>query len=227
MAAQEDQELREKRLVRMEALSDGVFGVALTLLLVEIRPKGVEIASDAWWHQVSLNFGLFAASFFLVGIYWVAHKNESCYLTCTDRLSDWLNLVFLAAVALLPFSVSVLAESWHSSAHLVRAVRLYLGNVAAAGLALSLFFIYVGYVQDWLNDKGREKRSPTARRNASLPLLCLIAWGFFEFRQQLVTGHFLLFMAFPPAVYLGFTLLATLKARLAGWLKRTKKAPRS
>jgi hypothetical protein len=232
MPEQKRIDAQEPKLVRLEALSDGVFSVALTLLLLEIRPKGaeIEITSDAWWHQVFLNSGLFAASFFLVGIYWVAHKNECQYLKRTDRFADWLNLVFLAAVALLPFSVSVLAESWHSSAHavpdeswypsalLARAVSLYLGNVASAGVALNLFFLYIT-MRGWLNEKGMEHRRFTVLKNAALPLLCVTAWGCFKLNPQMVLRNFLSFMAFPPAVYLGFTLSIAVYVSLRRWLR--------
>src|SRR5690349_13925369 len=111
----------ESKPTRLEAVSDGVFSVALTLLLLEVRPRerpGLESFGDAWWHEVFLNSGLFAASFFLVAIYWVAHKNEISYLKRADRIVLWLNLLFLATVAVLPFSVSVLAGAWHSGADL-------------------------------------------------------------------------------------------------------------
>jgi uncharacterized membrane protein len=203
----------------MEALSDGVFSVALTLLLLEIYPANANavIATISWWEQIFHNSGLFAASFFLVGIYWVAHKNECRYFTAADRFVDWLNLVFLATVALLPFSVRVLAESrWYILAAtpkamaedpgaMAKAVDLYLSNVASAGLALSFLFGYI-VLKGWVNAKGRENRNFTVLKNALLPLLCFIAWLCFERSPEFVLSHFLWFMAFPPSAYLVFTL---------------------
>lgn len=210
--------MAEANLTRLEALSDGVFSVALTLLLLEIRPKdhpGVQPFDDDWWHEVFLNSGLFAAAFFLVGIYWVAHKRECAYLLKTDRIAEWLNLAFLAAVAILPFSVSVLAGAWMSHLNLERAVRLYVGNMFCAGCGLFFFFLYSARARHgWLNNDGVNARSETIRRNLILPALSVAVLSCFEI-WEVFRIHFLAFvalMASAPTVYFLITL--------AGWLRK-------
>lgn len=211
--------MAETNLTRLEALSDGVFSVALTLLLLEIRPKdhpGVQPFDDGWWHEVFLNSGLFAAAFFLVGIYWVAHKRECAYLLETDRIAEWLNLAFLAAVAILPFSVSVLAGAWTSQANLELPVLLYLGNVFAAGCALFFFFLYSARPRHrWLNSDGVTARSETIHRNLILPALSVAVFSCFRIWQDAFRNHFPAFvvlMASAPSVYFLITL--------AGWLRK-------
>ena len=218
--------MAEANLTRLEALSDGVFSVALTLLLLEIRPKdhpGVQPFDDGWWHEVFLNSGLFAAAFFLVGIYWVAHKRECAYLLETDRIAEWLNLAFLAAVAILPFSVSVLAGAWTSHTNLEHAVRLYVGNIFCTGCALFFFFLYSAWPRHgWLNSEGVTARSETLRRNLILPALSVAVFVFFEIWQDVFRNHFLAFaalMASAPTVY----FLITLAGRLRNHLKRVKR----
>ncbi|MEP6913925.1 MAG: TMEM175 family protein [bacterium] len=161
---------------------------------------------------------MFAASFFLVGIYWVAHKNEGNYLTRTDRIVDWLNLVFLATVALLPFSVWVLAGAWHAQENLDRTnlelpVLLYLGNAFLGGIALSLFFGYVAFRNqrgnskgEWLSTVGKNYIGHTIFKNLAIPLISAMVFGLFKVAPQVVWDHFLVFMALPPALYFVYTI---------------------
>jgi uncharacterized membrane protein len=211
---------------RMEAVSDGVFSVALTLLLLEVRPKHLPFGDGVWWFEFVQNSGLFAASFFLVGIYWIAHKNECAYLTKTDRFWDWLNLVFVATIALLPFSVSVLAQTWHCSeaplgpdcsapggpvatADITRAVALYLGNVTFCGVALSALFAYMMW-QKMLNDDGCKNRWLTVSKNAALPISCALVWLCFTLTPQFARAYLIPLMASPPAIYLAMTIVIAL-----------------
>src|SRR5438046_706017 len=89
---------------RMEAISDGVFAVAMTLMLADaVTKEGV-----AEWRA---HFGekglLFLVTFGTTSIYWIAHNNECRMVKKTDRLILWLNLLFVAAVAFVPVSVNM------------------------------------------------------------------------------------------------------------------------
>src|SRR5450631_4181947 len=85
---------------RIEALSDGVFAIAMTLLIFELKvpvlPKGVSAAVLvrgilALWPQASC----FALSFITAGTLWVAHRGQFHYIHRTDRQLLWINIVFL------------------------------------------------------------------------------------------------------------------------------------
>src|SRR5262245_29553971 len=81
---------------RTAAMSDGVFGVALTLLVVDLNAHPTELLERLF---------PFAASFFVIALYWVAHHNEFAMLTkLRDRWVLWLNLVFLFFIVLQPWA---------------------------------------------------------------------------------------------------------------------------
>ena len=96
---------------RLEAFSDGVFAIAITLLVLEISvPAGAEddlLAAliDQWPSYLA-----YAVSFATIGGIWVAHDVITEYLHRVDPVFIRLNLLLLMAVALLPFPTGLLAE---------------------------------------------------------------------------------------------------------------------
>ena len=60
---------------RIGALSDGVFAVALTVLVLDLHPP--ELSDPRWWDQLWPKIVSFVVSFLIVSIYWIAHNNES------------------------------------------------------------------------------------------------------------------------------------------------------
>src|SRR5947209_13890864 len=98
---------------RMKAMSDGVFGVAMTLLLADfLTEKGV----GRWWNAMPSQIGLFLSTYFILGIYWIAHNNECRYLSRTNRSVLWANLAFLAPVACMPIFLATLVAAVHPPA---------------------------------------------------------------------------------------------------------------
>jgi uncharacterized membrane protein len=102
-------------LERLAALSDGIFGVAMTLLVLELRvPAGAAIHSerDLWQTLVELapSFVTYFMSFLTLGIFWVGQQTQLNFFARTDRHLAWIHLAFLLAVTLMPFSTSLLAE---------------------------------------------------------------------------------------------------------------------
>jgi uncharacterized membrane protein len=112
---------REKRLERglttsrIEALSDGVFAIVLTLMVFQIRVPDipVDVAQTQLWprlmHQAP-EFYSYAVSFILVGIYWVAHHNMYHLVKRSTRPLLWMNLVFLMFVGFIPYSVALVGR---------------------------------------------------------------------------------------------------------------------
>ena len=94
---------------RMEAMSDGVFSVAMTLVLADlITPDGLE----RWAAHLAFHLGLLSVTFFIIAIYWTAHHNECRLIQETNRLIFWVNFSFLGPVACLPiFLASLMRES--------------------------------------------------------------------------------------------------------------------
>jgi len=96
---------------RLEAFSDGVFAVAITLLALDLTVKGyghgplVEQLRDKW-----PAFLAYLISFFMIGIVWVNHHALVRSIVKVDRLLLFLNLVLLLFVVLIPFATATEAD---------------------------------------------------------------------------------------------------------------------
>jgi uncharacterized membrane protein len=102
-------------LERLAALSDGVFAVAMTLLVLDIRPPAdtaVHSENDLWSVLIKLSprILMFAMSFMTLGIFWVGQQTQLNHLARSDRSLSWMHLTFLAVVCVVPFSTAFLAE---------------------------------------------------------------------------------------------------------------------
>jgi len=100
---------------RLEALSDGVFAVAMTLLVLDLHaPVTAAIHSERdLWHAIaalSPRLLTYLMSFVTLGIFWVGQQTQHDLLAKSDRSYAWINIAFLMAVTLVPFSTALLAE---------------------------------------------------------------------------------------------------------------------
>ena len=119
---------------RLASLSDGLFAFALTLLVYDIHLPAIAGVHSEQQLQDALASLLprlltYALSFLTLGIFWVGHHTLLRYCARSDRNLTWLNLLFLALVALLPFSARVLGDF----ITLRTALLLYWLNVLALG----------------------------------------------------------------------------------------------
>jgi uncharacterized membrane protein len=96
---------------RLEAFSDGVFAVAITLLALNLTVEGpgrVSLQHQLWEHRWS--FGAYLLSFFIIGIIWVNHHVLIKSIALVDRTLLFFNLVLLLFVVLIPFSTATVAQ---------------------------------------------------------------------------------------------------------------------
>ncbi|MGC4190011.1 MAG: TMEM175 family protein [Thermomicrobiales bacterium] len=103
---------------RLFGLTDGIFAIALTLIVLEIRipsPESIHNESDliAALGDLIPRFATYAMSFLTLMIFWFGQQSQHNLLTGTNRRLTTLHLVFLAVIALLPFSTDLLAEYFH------------------------------------------------------------------------------------------------------------------
>jgi uncharacterized membrane protein len=121
--AKHDKSKLHYQLDRISFFSDGVFAIAITLLVIEFKVPVIEEATDELlWHYLA-HMGLkllgFIISFFIVGYYWSVHHRIFGYVDNYTARLIWLNLLFLFSVVLLPFSSGLLGEyTSNSSLHL-------------------------------------------------------------------------------------------------------------
>jgi uncharacterized membrane protein len=100
---------------RLAALSDGIFGVAMTLLMLDLRlPAAAAIHGehDLWRGLAAMapQMLMYLMSFVTLGIFWVGHQTQLNHLDRSDRHLTWIHLAFLFSVTLVPFSTKLLAE---------------------------------------------------------------------------------------------------------------------
>lgn len=100
---------------RLEAFSDSVFAIVMTLLFIELRVPPIGNSEDwrellaATWNLMPKFMSIFV-SFSFVAIFWVAHHQFFRTLQETSRGLLWLNVVFLFMVCFVPFPAAVMSE---------------------------------------------------------------------------------------------------------------------
>ena len=125
---------------RLEAFSDGVFAIAITLLVLDIHvPDPTETASlaaalgDQWPTYVA-----YAVSFLTIGIIWINHHAMIRRLAAVDHGILILNLLLLLFVALLPFTTALMAAYLRETSGEHLAAAIYSGSCLLMGVAFAL-----------------------------------------------------------------------------------------
>jgi uncharacterized membrane protein len=129
---------------RLEAFSDGVFAVAITLLALNLTVEGpgrVSLQHQLWDHRWS--FAAYLLSFFVIGIIWVNHHALIKSIALVDRTLLFLNLVLLLFVVLIPFSTATAAQYLPVGG---RGVKVAMVLYSAVFLGMSVGF---GSVFEW------------------------------------------------------------------------------
>ncbi len=147
---------KEFQLERMILFSDAVFAIAITLLVIEIKvpeiPKS-EVTDgkllNALGELIPKFFG-FCISFMFIGIYWaVHHRMFGFVINYTPKLLR-LNLLFLFAVVLMPFSTAFYSE--FVLRHVITPVIFYTGNIIILGLFNLLMWRHIGNPKNQLSE---------------------------------------------------------------------------
>jgi len=122
---------------RLAALSDGIFAVAMTLLVLDLRvpaAQAVHSERDLCRALIALSPRLliFLMSVMTLGIFWVGQQTQLNHFAHADRNLAWIHIAFLCAVCLVPFSTSLLAEYIHYRT----ALLVYWFNILLLGATL-------------------------------------------------------------------------------------------
>jgi len=135
-AAREREEER-RGVERIEAFSDGVFAIAITLLILNLEPPGVHVkdpqVSAAIREQLP-QFGVFALSFWVIGRYWVAHHAMFAYIRRYDGVLVTLNLAALFVIVFLPYPTELVGEHLDVLTVVIYAVSIVCLSLVSAGI---------------------------------------------------------------------------------------------
>ena len=183
-------------LERLAALSDGIFAVAMTLLVLDLHTPvadaGARFTTPSLWTSQGLgkevallgalgdlvpHFLPYVMSFLTLGIFWVGQQTQLNHFATSNRHLTWIHLAFLLAVTLMPFSTGLLSEFITYRIALV----VYWLNLLLLGVALFASWRYAQRAGLMKDEVTAEIRSATERRivfyqafYAFAVLLCVI-----------------------------------------------------
>jgi uncharacterized membrane protein len=122
---------------RLEAFSDGVFAIAITLLVLEIKvpPSGGDASLAHGLLELWPSYAGFVVSFITIGIIWVNHHAVLATIETVDRALLFRNLILLLTVSFIPFPTAVMADYLREGSGQDVAVAFYAASFFAMGVA--------------------------------------------------------------------------------------------
>ena len=163
----------QRDLGRIIAFTDGVMAVAITLLVLNVEVphlRADQSLGDALVDDILPSLGAYALAFALVGRFWVIHHNLFEKLRSFDRTLMTLNLIFLALIALMPFSAQ-LYDVYTSRPAAAAVLGATLGLVALVNGAMTAHVLRRGFVRE---DR-REETEPSLTVGFGLTTVFLIS----------------------------------------------------
>jgi uncharacterized membrane protein len=127
---------------RLEAFSDGVFAIVITLLILDIRFPDVPYPQFAATLLSLLPRILaYVMSFIIIGVYWVTHHTSMHAMRKTDRGFLWLNMLLLLGISFIPFPTSLLGRYPYQALP----IRIYGFTLIACNAVGYIMLLYVWY----------------------------------------------------------------------------------
>ena len=168
---------RESTTDRVESFSEGVFAVAITLLVLNLSVHAAAgQLGNGLLHEWP-HYATYVVSFLTVGIIWMNHHSQFERVERTDRTMMLLNLVLLMFVTLIPFPTGLLASHLRTPSDQEVAAAVYAGTLLAMGLAFFATYIWAmraGLFAEWVSQR---HMSYYRRRNATGLLVYVAALG--------------------------------------------------
>jgi uncharacterized membrane protein len=202
---------------RITAFSDGVFSIAITLLVLNLRipiipqskslpDKLLDELHTQWPSLLS-----YILSFVIVGIYWVAHHNMFHYIKRSDRPFLWINILFLMCVAFIPFPAGLLGQYPMQPISVI----IYASSLILTNLMLSLLWWYATSNHRLVDqDIDPHFVRTVNRRNMTAPVVYLVSIGLSflsPLASLIVFFLFPLYYIFPSHIDLHFTPTSRIK----------------
>lgn len=137
---------------RLEAFSDGVFAISITLLVLEIKvpPTGSALGKEllSLWPS----YLAYAISFIVIGAIWINHHAMFDHIVRADQRLLLLNTLHLMFIAFLPFPTAVLARAFHEGGSEPLATSFYGGTLTLIGIIVTVMWRYAAHEQRLLGD---------------------------------------------------------------------------
>jgi uncharacterized membrane protein len=158
---------------RLVSFSDGVFAVAITLLVLNVQVPDSKIGLGALLHEQSSHYLIFVVSFIMVGIKWLNHHRMFTLIARANTTLSILNLVLLLVICTVPFTAAIVAKYLRTTDAALASV-VYGIVWVAVGCLYTIIYVYA-------DKAGLTAANSTSRRTAILyfagPIGYLIAIG--------------------------------------------------
>jgi uncharacterized membrane protein len=166
---------------RVEAFSDGVFSIAITLLVLELAVPTVSGDFGRNLLDEGVSYVAYLAAFANIGVLWMGHHTIFTRIAAVDSGLLWRNLVLLLTVSVVPFPTAVIASAYRigTAADQAAAVVAYAAVGIASGVAWTLLFTYLRRRPDLLDpatDPGWFRLSETLITLVGYAIAGLIGW---------------------------------------------------
>lgn len=162
---------------RLEAFSDGIFSIAMTLLILEVKIPELAVVhtNTELWQQLFFIVPVLATyfvSFAILGSFWINHHFIfHTFAKAIDRKLNLLNLLYLSFIAFVPFSSHLLGNfSSFQPAALIYGFNIFI--VVSIAWAM---LVYIRRHPELVNEKLSQRLLNQARFRTALTLICYIA----------------------------------------------------
>ncbi|HLG76992.1 MAG TPA: TMEM175 family protein [Ktedonobacteraceae bacterium] len=175
----------EKETGRVEAFSDGVFAVAITLLILNIQPPPLsdhgQFADQALLDYLINQWPMllaFVTSFASIGVMWMNHHKVFSLIRYTDTPLLTLNLLLLLVIVFIPYPTALLAQQYATYPQGHVAALLYTGTDVLLATCFNLLWRYASHHNRLLNKQADSQEVTAIKRQYLLgPVVQLITFG--------------------------------------------------
>jgi TMEM175 potassium channel family protein len=162
-----------KDTARLETFADGVFAIAITLLVLEIRiPDAGEDLGEALLAQWP-SFAAYVTSFLTIGVIWVSHHQMFTIIRRVTTTFLFLNVLFLLPVAFVPFPTALVAGHIQDPAGRTTAVLVYGALSVVIAVMFNVLWAYAFRHNLLVEGRSSERATRAARGFIIGPLIYL------------------------------------------------------
>ncbi len=152
---------------RLNALSDGVFAVAITLLALGIALPEIEGAAtnSKMWHGLAElwpHFFSYILSFVIIAKFWISHHSLFSVIRSADRVIIWMNVSYLLLIVFMPYPTQLLSLYGETAV----ATALYAAVLATAGILQGLMGLYATRGHRLVDDEFEMRHAGAYLRNS-------------------------------------------------------------
>lgn len=161
---------------RTEALSDGIFAFAMTLLVLDLQFPDAALVSGTPLYKLLIGqlprFINYFTSFALLAVFWTIHHQFFHHIKRSDKVILWLNILFLSFIVLMPFSTSLVGDF---DGHIAAEV-FFAGNMFILGMLIFIIWTYATWKKKLIDPALDEEFIREGRlQNLVMPGISLLA----------------------------------------------------